>query len=249
MLTICSSNHLERLADAIACKLSQHPQGPFTPETVVVQSLGMRRWLSFALAERMGVAMNVAFPFPAHLVERAFNAILPNTPVSPIYRRDVLPWRMHALLPSVWDEAAFGELKRYGGDDPVKRWHLCVQIAAVFDRYLAYRPLLLRKWDAGEDDPEHPWQSQLWRRIQAVHPAALAQALANAPAWANAALPARISVFGVSTLPPFYVELLGELGRRTEVHLYLLSPTREYWGDLRSQKEINRYRRWCERRP
>ena len=98
MLTIHSSNRLERLADALAQALLNNPAPPLIAETVVVQSIGLRRWLSFALAERMGVAMNIAFPFPANLVERTFNALLPQSPVSPIYRREILPWRIHCLL-------------------------------------------------------------------------------------------------------------------------------------------------------
>ena len=190
MLTIHSSNRLERLADALAQALLDKPAPPLVAETVVVQSIGLRRWLSFALAGRMGLAMNVAFPFPAHLVERTFNTLLPRSPVSPIYRREVLPWRIHALLPALWDQEEFAELQRYGSTDPLKQWQLAGQIAAVFDRYLAYRPKLLRNWDAGDDDCEHPWQSRLWRAISGAHPAALADQVANAAAESNRVAPA-----------------------------------------------------------
>src|SRR4051812_19827891 len=104
MLTIHSSNRLERLADALAAEMKRAPLPPMTPEVVVVQSLGARRWLSFALAERLGVAMNVAFPFPAALVEQAFHALVPHSPVSAAFRREVLPWRVHAVLPELWSE-------------------------------------------------------------------------------------------------------------------------------------------------
>src|SRR5215203_6402471 len=104
MLTVHSSNRLERLADALGRELREKPQSPLTPELVVVQSLGVRRWLSFALAERLGVAMNFEFPFPTALIERAFNALVSGHRVSPIFRREVLPWRIHALLPELWEE-------------------------------------------------------------------------------------------------------------------------------------------------
>jgi exodeoxyribonuclease V gamma subunit len=249
MLTVHSSNRLERLADALAQEMRERPLAPLTPEIVVVQSLGARRWLSFALAERLGVAMNVEFPFPATLVERAFHTLAPS-PLSPVFRRDVLPWRIHALLPGMWEEPGFESLRSYANGDPVKLWELAGQIAAVFDRYLAYRPNLLRAWDAGETHPDQPWQSKLWRSlpIGGTHTAALAERAGRASADANARLPARISVFGLSTLPPFHLELLGELGRRVDVHLYLLAPTQEYWGDLRSEREKRRYQRWLQQR-
>ncbi len=249
MLTVYSSNRLERLADALSKELRANPLAPLTPEVIVVQSLGARRWLSFELAARLGVAMNLEFPFPAALIERSFQALAP-TPISPVFRRDVLPWRIHALLPDLWDAPAFADLRAYGTADAVKHWELANQIASVFDRYLAYRPTLLRAWDSGDDDREQPWQSQLWRALAkgGAHAAALAERAGRAPESANARLPARISVFGLSTLPPFHLELLGELGRRTNVHLYLLAPTQEYWGDLRSDREKRRYQRWREKR-
>ena len=89
-LTLHTSNRLESLAEALAATLRAHPLPPLTSERVVVQSLGVRRWLSFQLAERLGVAMNVAFPFPAGLVEDAFSTLLPATPPAPRFRREVL---------------------------------------------------------------------------------------------------------------------------------------------------------------
>jgi exodeoxyribonuclease V gamma subunit len=47
------------------------------------------------------------------------------------------------------------------------------------------------------------------------------------------ALPARIFVAGVSSLPGQVIDLLCELGRRTEVYMLFLNPCHEYWGDLR----------------
>src|SRR5215207_7613162 len=116
MLTVHRSNHLESLADALSRELRERPQPPLVPEVVVVQSLGARRWLSFALAQRLGVAANLEFPFPAALVERAFNALVPRGRVSPIFRREVLPWRIHALLPELWDDPEFAELRAYGAN-------------------------------------------------------------------------------------------------------------------------------------
>ncbi|HEY2735451.1 MAG TPA: exodeoxyribonuclease V subunit gamma, partial [Polyangiales bacterium] len=45
-------------------------------------------------------------------------------------------------------------------------------------------------------------------------------------------LPERLHVFGVSSLPPIYLDILAALARERDVHLFLLSPTREYYGDV-----------------
>ncbi len=48
----------------------------------------------------------------------------------------------------------------------------------------------------------------------------------------KAALPERIFIFGVSSLPLQVVRLLSALGRVSQVYLMLLNPCSAYWGDL-----------------
>ena len=51
------------------------------------------------------------------------------------------------------------------------------------------------------------------------------------------ALPERLSIFGVSALPPYYLDLFAGLARRHQVNLFLLQPSQEYWGDITSPRE------------
>ena len=53
-------------------------------------------------------------------------------------------------------------------------------------------------------------------------------------------LPQRVFVFGISALPPRYVEALLALGSRpeVEVHLFVTNPCRYYWGDLLDRKTL-----------
>ena len=53
----------------------------------------------------------------------------------------------------------------------------------------------------------------------------------------NSRVPERIAVFGISYLPKYHMDILAATARITEVNLFLLSPTREYWADIISQKE------------
>ncbi|MGL4717433.1 MAG: exodeoxyribonuclease V subunit gamma, partial [Aeromonas sp.] len=52
------------------------------------------------------------------------------------------------------------------------------------------------------------------------------------------ALPQRVFVFGISALPPRYVEALLALSERVDVHLFLSNPCRHYWGDIRDRKTM-----------
>jgi exodeoxyribonuclease V gamma subunit len=53
-------------------------------------------------------------------------------------------------------------------------------------------------------------------------------------------LPGRLSIFGVSALPPYYLDLFAGLAQRHQVNLFLLQPSQEYWGDITSPREGER---------
>jgi len=50
--------------------------------------------------------------------------------------------------------------------------------------------------------------------------------------------PRRASLFVVPALSPSYLEFLCEAAQGMDVHLFLLNPCREYWGDIHSRREI-----------
>src|SRR5436190_728972 len=106
-LTIHRGNSLEVLADAFAELQRKNPLPPLVSEPVIVQSLGMERWLNFALAARLGIAANVAFHFPAGFVSQLFAKVLPGTEPGRIFEREVLPWRVLAVVRSLLTRAEF----------------------------------------------------------------------------------------------------------------------------------------------
>ena len=246
MLIIHTSNQLEALAEMLAGMIRQNPLPPLMPETVVTQSIGMSRWLCLSLAEKLGVAANIVFPFPAKFAEEELARLLPAQSGSAIYRREVLPWRIHAVLAPLLADPDLKQLHDYAGDDADRLWQLCQQLAATFDRYVAHRPQMLREWDAERSTPDERWQAKLWKALAdgALHPAALLAKAAALPP--NKAVP-RCAIFGLSSLPPTYLEFLAMISTHREVHLFLLAPTRHYWGDIQSEREKARLIQWSAR--
>ncbi|MFA6810263.1 MAG: exodeoxyribonuclease V subunit gamma, partial [Desulfoplanes sp.] len=118
-----------------------------------------------------------------------------------------------------------------------------------FDQYLIFRPDMIRAWERGETclpGNEHElWQASLWRELAVRlgtdgHRTALTERFLGALAGMQAlpeGFPKRISVFGISSLPPMYLGILNALGRHVPVNNYLLSPCSEYWADIVSLKE------------
>jgi exodeoxyribonuclease V gamma subunit len=245
MLILHHSNRLERLADALAEVLETPLASPLAPEVVAVQSIGTARWLALRLARRFGVTANLQFPFPAALLWRLFRSVLPAVPERSPFAAEVLTWRGLGHLVEVVAEPGFEPLADYlrEGDD-LRRYALAEQIALLFDEYLVYRPEWILAWEHGKADH---WQARLWRRLTGGQPVRhrvrLAQefvATLRAGSPGLASLPSRISLFGLTTLPPAHLGLFATVAQVLDVHLFLLNPCQEYWGVIRDEGEITR---------
>ncbi len=245
-LKLYTSNRLEALAGELSEILRRPPASPTVPEIILVQSRGMERWLSLEMARRLGICANIRFPFPNRFVEELFHAVLPDRAGSRAFDADVLTWRIMGLLPGCLDGEGFEPLKEYLADDGrgLKRYQLSRNIGRLFDQYLVYRPDMVLGWEAGR---ERHWQATLWRRLAAgstaAHRAARwKQALARLQEALpeGVSLPGRISVFGISALPPYHLQLLDAVSRTIEVNLFVLNPCREYWYLIYSDREMRR---------
>ena len=246
------SNRTEALLDALVAVVATPPDDPFAAETIVVQGAGMARWLSLTLARRLGIWANPAFPFPRKLVDDAAAAVLgPPPDGAAAFSADALLWAVAAELPQHLDTAPFAPLHSYLAGDSAgrKRLQLARRIADLFDQYALFRPEMLLGWQAGRADgaTDEPWQPVLWRglvaRLGPAHPAARARDLLHALAEGGvpaAPFPRRVSVFGLSTLAPLYVRIFAALAAAVDVHLFVLSPTEHYWGDLQSPRRAAR---------
>jgi exodeoxyribonuclease V gamma subunit len=237
------SNRTEKLVE-ILCDVVRRPLAtPFERECIVVQGRGMERWLSMQLAARLGVWANPHFPFPRKLIDSAFAAASGREdPASAAYQPETLLWAIADLLPAHLDRSAFAPIASYLADDAraVRLVQLAGRIATTFDQYVVYRPEMVRAWEDGDGDE---WQPVLWRAlVERLGPAHLAAREARflrdvARAERLDGFPQRVSLFGLSTLPPLYVRVLFALAGVCEVHLFLLSPSRQYWAEIRSNRE------------
>jgi exodeoxyribonuclease V gamma subunit len=246
-LKLYTSNRMEALSASLAVLLRDEPlEDPLAAEVVIVQSRGMERWLSLELARRRGICAHISFPFPIHFVYDVFRHTLGNLPEASPYDPAVLTWKIMDILPRILDGEAFQSLRYYLGDGGtnLRRYQLSARIAGVFHQYLLFRPEMIRQWDRGEEDH---WQALLWRELvqtmESPHLAALQEEFfqrlrGRTPAWPD--MPRRVSVFGVSALPPFHLKILAALAPAMEVNLFLMNPSREYWHDIVSDREITR---------
>ena len=245
-IKLYTSNRLEILAAQLAEVLRIPLSSPLMSEIILVQSKGMERWISMELAARLGICANYRFPFPNHFVYQVFREFIPDLPEASPFDPAIMAWEIMKILPPCLTREGFESLRGYLREDSIhlKRYQLATRIADLFDQYLLFRPDMIRAW---ENNEEGHWQAVLWRELvqgkPKIHRAALLDAFLGKMEKAEvrfATLPERISVFGISALPPFHLRVLKEISRFLEVNLFLMNPCREYWADIVSGREVIR---------
>lgn len=262
MLNLFQSNKMSALARAF-CARQEHDPDPFKPETVIVQSYGLGQWLKLEVAEYQGISANMDCVLPATFLWRLYQQLVPDSArlsESP-FVRERLSWRIMRLIDA--DPSLSVEMTRYLGKDDALRdlrgYQLAWELAQLFDEYLMYRPDWMLQWAAGDSISGLPgavagtatdtakWQSTLWRALlddlgsfRNLHRAALHErtlaALTQEPG-ADLSDLNRISVFGLSTLPPLQLQTFEALAEHRDVDVYFLNPCSQYWGDIVSEKD------------
>jgi exodeoxyribonuclease V gamma subunit len=250
-LTLFTSNRLEVLVDLLGEVISEPLASPLEKEVIIVQSKGMERWVSMELARRHGICANYRFPFPNAMLDEIFHLVLgAEMEVSP-FDPDVMVWRIMRLLPDCLHRPGFEVLRGYltGDAGRLKLYQLAERIADLFDQYLVFRPDMMLAWEDGAAD-EDEWQQVLWKELagesRGAHRARLREDLIERLRRMNSmpgGLPRRLSIFGISALPPFHMAVFNALASFIPVNLFLMNPCREYWADILSDRESSRLTR------
>ncbi|MEH0666661.1 exodeoxyribonuclease V subunit gamma [Vibrio scophthalmi] len=255
MFTVYHSNQVDVLKSLLVELIRHQPlENPFEAEQILVQSPGMSQWLKMELAKAFGVAANIEFPLPATFIWNLFTQVLPDVPTRSAFNKEAMTWKLMQVLPSQLERDEFEPLRRYLADDQdsSKCYQLAEKIADIFDGYLVYRPEWIASWEAGqgvaEIHDEHPWQPILWQALydqtlalgqSPYHRANLYQEFIEALEHRTGGfdhLPKRLFVFGITSLPPRYMDALKAIGEHIDVHLMFTNPCRYYWGEVRDRK-------------
>jgi exodeoxyribonuclease V gamma subunit len=244
MLKLITSNNMTQLAVRLAEIQRAQPLEPLEAETVIVQSNELARWLSLFLASQHGIASHIDFPYPSAFIWALFRKILPDEiPQQSPFSTDAMTWRLFELLPECRKQSGFKAIDAYLGsqDDVVKRYDLAHRIADSFDQYLMYRPDWIQAWEQGETPH---WQARLWQLVSKgdAKPLHRANLLLQLKVYLSSVkthpvgLPKRLNLFGLSALPPVYLELFELMSKHCDIYLFFLSPSEDYWGDLLKPK-------------
>lgn len=233
------SEDLDALLDALAELLRGPLDDPFTPEVIVVPTVGVRDHVTAGLGHRLGITTNVDFLFPGNFVTRVLHSSDDD--------RD--PWSLDSLTWSVFVVLLATEIEVPGRKAQRSLWTLARRLADLFDSYAVQRPEIIRAWADGidSDGTSHPdgsprlvpaahlWQPRLWREVRALIgtaslPERLVEVLRELGDDAQTVdLPSRVVVFGVGGVSPTLLRTLVALSERTEVHVFLRHPSLLTW--------------------
>jgi exodeoxyribonuclease V gamma subunit len=245
-LKLFISNRLEVLADKLADELRTPLSSPLTKDIIVIQSKGMERWVSMHLARRHGICANFRLPFPNAFLYEIFREVLQDLPEDSLFTHDVMTWKIMKILPLCMEGPAFESLRVYLSQEErdLRRFQLSEQIADLFDQYLVFRPEMILEWQKGK---ENHWQAVLWKKLvegqEENHRASIRKIFFEAiqkPSVKITDFPERISVFGISALPQFHLEVIGALSQFIQVNLFLMNPCKEYWADIVSDRQAGK---------
>ena len=254
MLRFYTSNRLEELAREMG---DQMGSGDWHQKDVVlVQSAGMERWVNLHLAGQRGVSANIEFPFPKSFLIRVLRQSV-GLPSQDPFDKELLAWRIYRLLLTLEETPEFSALASYvkEGDTKLKRFQLSERIADLFDQYLVFRPNTILGWNGLKDEHfffdkkvELPkdlvWQRILWQKVcseidEIPYVDALRKFCSNDINLDRLGLPSRISLFGISNLPPILMTFFQRLATKIDIDFYYLSPCEQFWSDIVSEKRIS----------
>jgi exodeoxyribonuclease V gamma subunit len=244
-LKLFVSNRLEKLVSELAMTMRSPLSSPMEKDIIVVQSKGMERWLSMEIARHNGIWANFKFFFPNAFVSESFRNIIPDQPEGRLFEPEIMTWRIARILPSLIDRPGFEFVRNYLASDTtgLKLAQLSEKIADTFDQYMIYRPEMIIKW---EKEADNHWQPVLFRELllntDDKHRAAMfkesIEFIKKHPGKVR--LPGRVSIFGISSLPRFHLELFAAFAQVTRINLFLVNPCREYWGDILAEHDIKK---------
>ena len=144
-------------------------------------------------------------------------------------------------------------------DNKLKLYQLSNKIANVFDQYMVYRPGMIQGgwkndgYGKALDSSKAKWQKILFEKISEGTEKSIPSKLCfdfiarlnpdgskdfNSVTFPE--LPPRIFVFGVSVMPPLFLDVFNALSNKIDVHFFYMNPCIHYWADLESEESAIR---------
>ena len=235
--TIHKSNKLENekfLKTAISIIKELAGKAPLKKKNIIVQSDGMARWLTLKAATDTGVFANFEFVSPDVFLRNFAEKYFGITADS-VYNKKNAEWSLYALLRN----EKSGAIGKYIGGNEARAFRFSRILADLIEQYFVYRPNMMKSWQEGKKtslDYDESWQFEIFRRLAEADNVGMQsfsqlfkEKCRNAPLQ-NPDYPDALVLFGISIMNKYQLGMFRELSRLFPVHLFAMSPSREYFS-------------------
>jgi exodeoxyribonuclease V gamma subunit len=268
MIRLHYSNRLDALiaplADAVG--IAQRFD-PLAPLEIVVPNRVVEQFIKFKLAEEIGVAANLRFPFLRVFLRKLMETAEPSIRIVDADDLQIILFEAlrspnalanSSLKPAIdYIRASTAE----PADRETRAMDLAGRVAALFREYSISRQRMLASWRRGSRsvgpafEETEIWQSQLWttifddrrclRREFLTNPDERWMLLPDAIAAIDsvklrAALRGPLHIFGLAYVGTAFAQMFERLAHLGDVAVYALNPCLEFWEDVDTSRRIDR---------
>ena len=256
------SNSYSKLASLYTdLQMSEPLPGTFSKEVAIVQTDGMQKWLCLESARINKVFANFEFFGVSSFFRKLYYLLRLEHEDTSVYSVRVLKWMIYRIFKqTLGDEPAFSVIREYVQGKDYKIFQLSSTIADLFEQYMMYRPEMIEAWNSGRlfyetrnnqgGDLHEKWQMTLWRYIKCraeedrpdrvqmrnrLHEKFRDKACVHI---IREKFGSRVSLFGFTVLPEYYLSLFESLSAHISVNFFLMNPCPfEYWFDIVDKRE------------
>ncbi len=241
---IYTSNSIEKLS-ALFCKSIKEKASWQMATPIVVQTEGIQKWLTQEVAAQNKIFANFNFFSPNDFVRQIFQ--MAGIYSSHFFTKENLRWILFKLLNDNEFKAMFKTISAYYESDATKQFQLAAKVADLFDQYMVYRTDYIEAWSNnrevlvdmnsvdGEFKRHEEWQKWLWLKLKTIsndeldkldQKRALLEKLNNSDLQESikGKYP-KLSLFGISVISDYYLQIFEKIASFIDVDLYLLTPT------------------------
>lgn len=239
----------EILLNHLVQNISKSYKNPFSKHTIVTQSSGMSRWITLNISQKLGISTNINYYFPYKLLLELYS-LIKNEELKYYYNNNLMTFTIYYILNNTNFVEKHNVLEKFIHKISVNDGNLIKfshQLATMYEKYIQYRPNWIREWNqdrlvklANDNFNHQIWQKDLWNTLKSyiLKPDLVEILDIIKKDFNKLALPENhplktIHFFGISHLPPFYIELLKLIdnSNQIDVFYYYQTPSVEYYAD------------------
>ncbi|MBN2719217.1 MAG: exodeoxyribonuclease V subunit gamma [Deltaproteobacteria bacterium] len=236
MLYLYKSNRLDSLLDQLTELTRDGQSGPFDFDLMCAPD-GIHDRMKMALAKAHGIFCGEIVS-PRNGAEQIISSVIPREDHRLPHSSDGVLFFICRFILTQLDSPDFAPVRRYLGTPYTmhKLLSLAGVLSGLFGEYTVYRPQTLLEWQKAAPG----WQESIMAQVAAAFAANVGEGAIQAitrlrSTDVTASLPRRVIMFGVSTLPPIFLQLLAAISESTDVHLFVVTPSLDYFESTRRQ--------------